>query len=59
MATRSSDLDDQKSGVNVQIETTPSHHPVAEMALKRQRHLGAPFPFTIPVSGEETNTRPP
>ena len=44
MATRSSDLDDQKSGVHIQTKghtlTPPSQ--VAGMILKRQGHLVAP-----------------
>ena len=42
MATRSSDLDNQKFVVNVQTKGQPSHHQVAKMALKKQRHLGTP-----------------
>ena len=42
MATKLSDLDDQKPGFNIQLMATPSHYPVAGMALKRQRHLVAP-----------------
>ena len=42
MATQSSDLDDQKSGAIIHMEGHTSHHQVAKMALKRQRHLVVP-----------------
>ena len=42
MATRLSDQDDQKLGVNTQTEGHTSHQQAARMALKIQRHLVAP-----------------
>ena len=59
MATRLSDLNDQKSGINVQTEGHTFIIPSCQMVLRRQRHLGVPLLFTIPVSGKEANARLP
>ena len=48
MAIKSSDLDDQNTGAGIQLRATPSHYQVADMALKRQRHLVAPPPIHHP-----------
>ena len=58
MATRSSDLGDQKPGVNIQTKGHPLHCQVARMALKIKRHLVVPHCVYHPslFSGKETDT---
>ena len=48
MVTKLSDLDNQRTGVNIQTEGHTPHHQVARMALKTQRHLVAPPPIHHP-----------
>ena len=53
MATRSSNLDDQKTGVNIYTKGHTPYHQAAAMALKRLRHLAAPHPIHHPSLWQE------
>ena len=47
MATKCSDLDDWISGANLQNNSAPPHHQVAEKALKRWEHLAVLPPILL------------
>ena len=53
MATRLSNLDDQKSGLNYQTE---GHTKQPKCPYRSRGVWKCPIPFTIPVSSKETNT---
>ena len=60
MAARSSDLDDEKSGVNIQTEGHTLTPQSGQNGPEETEAFGsAPSQFTIPVTSEETNTQLP
>ena len=57
MAARSSDLDDQKPGVNIQTEGHTLTPPGGWNGPEDPEAFGStPITLTIPVSGKETNS---
>ena len=56
MATKSSDQDDQKTGVNNQTEGHTLTPPSSKNGPEEIEAFGSTLPFTIQVSSEETNT---